>query len=41
MLDGYTSITSIDFSEVVIEQLQQNQQQQQQPQLQYAVGDAR
>lgn len=39
-LDGYTSITSIDFSEVVIEQMQQNQKQHL-PQLQYAVADAR
>ncbi|KAL3148121.1 hypothetical protein ABBQ38_014402 [Trebouxia sp. C0009 RCD-2024] len=38
VLDGYSSITSIDFSEVVIEQMQQDQQQQQ---LQYAVADAR
>ena len=39
-LDGYNSITSIDFSEVVIEQMQQNQKQHL-PQLQYAVADAR
>lgn len=39
-LDGYTSITSIDFSEVVIEQMQQSPKQQLQ-QLQYAVADAR
>ena len=39
-LDGYTSITSIDFSEVVIEQMRQNQRQHL-PQLQYAVADAR
>lgn len=39
-LDGYTSITSIDFSEVVIEQMKQNQEQHL-SQLQYAVADAR
>ena len=38
VLDGYSSITSVDFAEVVIEQMQQDPQQQQ---LQYAVADAR
>ncbi|DBA87469.1 TPA: hypothetical protein ACH3X1_004508 [Trebouxia sp. C0004] len=37
--EGYTSITSIDYAEVVIEQLQQSHQQY--PQLQYDVADAR
>lgn len=38
-IDGYTCITSIDYSEVVIEQMQHSSAQQ--PQLQYAVADAR
>lgn len=37
--EGYISITSIDYSEVVIEQMQQSHQQY--PQLQYDVADAR
>lgn len=37
--EGYTSITSIDYAEAVIEQLQQSHQQY--PQLQYEVADAR
>jgi hypothetical protein len=37
--EGYTSITSIDYAEVVIEQMQQSHQQY--PQLQYDVADAR
>ena len=36
-LDGYTSVTSVDFAEVVIEQLQEKQTKH----LQYAVADAR
>ncbi len=38
-LDGYASITSVDYSEVVIDQMQQAHQHY--PQLQYAVADAR
>lgn len=37
--EGYTSITSIDYAEVVIEQMQQSHQQY--PQLHYDVADAR
>ena len=38
-LDGYTSILSVDYSDIVIEQMQYSHQQH--PRLQYAVADAR
>ena len=38
-LDGYASITSVDYSDVVVEQMQQSPGQL--PQLRYAVADAR
>lgn len=38
-LDGYTSILSIDYAQVVIEQMQESHQQY--PQLRYDVADAR
>ena len=39
MLDGYASILSVDYSPVVIQQMQHSHQSH--PQLQYAVADAR
>ena len=39
VLDDYTSITSIDYADIVIEQLQKAHAEH--PQLQYAVADAR